>query len=283
MRALKEQLVQLGYLARCTHDRFLGDTRRAVLALQRDCGLEADGLVGPGTREAIEGLLKAAKDGNTAEPADGLDLVPDTLPAALRAAIGTALAGVDEVRVRVVRRALAHAVEAEGTAPPLCFYIRGANLYDTDLSLHAMTEKRLKAYFHKAAYRQYFDGGRQEMMAARAREAGYAIPGADCSGMVVGLWRAEGLVKPGFDACADSLFSRYCTAVESPEPGDLCWRKGHIGLYVGGGYVAECLGGAYGLVLTRLAKRRARSRVDGSLHSFSAWQGYGRPKCYGGR
>jgi hypothetical protein len=65
----------------------------------------------------------------------------------------------------------------------------------------------------------------------------------------------------------------------SPQPADLAWKSGHIGLYVGGGYVVEWVGGAYGCQLTK-ANRKVFNFVDGKLHTMGKWSAYGDPKIY---
>ena len=38
-------------------------------------------------------------------------------------------------------------------------------------------------------------------------------------------------------------------------PGVAVWRDGHIGVYIGDGYVIEAMGTKYGVVKTKLAER----------------------------
>jgi cell wall-associated NlpC family hydrolase len=55
---LKQQLYDLGYLkTKPSHDRFLRDTENALKELQKDYGLEADGILGPKTRGVLDTLL----------------------------------------------------------------------------------------------------------------------------------------------------------------------------------------------------------------------------------
>lgn len=177
--------------------------------------------------------------------------------------------------------ALTYATDANRADYPRGFYIRGANLFDTDLTLHTMTEARLNKYFKKTAYEPYYDGGRKEMMLLHAAAHGYGIPGADCSGFIVGLWRKKGIVKPGFDANANSLYNSYCTKTDTPTPGDLCWKSGHIGLYVGGGYAVEAAGGAYGIqIVSASGKRNIYNFVKEKIDKLTGWTAYDDPKYY---
>ena len=142
-----------------------------------------------------------------------------------------------------------------------------------------MTKDKLASYFRKTNYEPYYSDGRKEMMLAAAEHRGYMQTGADCSGGIVGLWLHEGVVKVGFDASANVLYGSYCVQTKSPKPADLAWKSGHIGLYVGGGYVAEWVGGAYGCQLTK-ANRKVFNFVDGKLHTMGKWSAYGDPKIY---
>ena len=160
---------------------------------------------------------------------------------------------------------------------PLSLYIRGGNLYNADLTKNVITLARIAA----GAKRQpaYYDGGRREMMEAAVRAAP-GITGADCSGGVVGLLRHAGVVKPGFDLSADGFYrSGGYRKIDkaSLRPGDLLHKSGHVGLYAGGGYGVEWMGGAYGCQLTKLSDRRGYSFVTGKTGRMGAWTGFLRP------
>ena len=67
--------------------------------------------------------------------------------------------------------------------------------------------------------------------------------------MEVGYLRKYKLVKNTFDVNANSLASKTYsikTTKEASLPGTFAHKDGHIGTYVGGGYVVEFVGGAYG-------------------------------------
>ena len=110
-----------------------------------------------------------------------------------------------------------------------------------------------------------------------------AITGADCSGGVVGLLRHAGVVKPGFDLAANGFAaSKSMRKIEESEllPADLLHKAGHIGIYVGGGYAAEWMGGAYGCQLTRVSARRGWNFVKHKEDRFGAWTSFLRPIWY---
>lgn len=71
----------------------------------------------------------------------------------------------------------------------------------------------------------------------------------DCSGLICYLLVKCGIEKPGFDMTADQLASRYPKRANLRE-GCLLHRKGHIGLYIGGGYLIEAKGRVWGVVVS---------------------------------
>lgn len=269
--AVKNRLREMGYLTRVSHSIFGNDTHKAVITFQNANNLEADGIVGRLTWSALFD-----------EPSP---VVPVEIPAhitkAKAQAIALDLACVSETRRNICLMALEYAVDPDAHGDTMrCFYVRGGNLFNTDLSANVMTESKLKSYFNKTAYAPYYDGGRKELMQKMAADSGYTITGADCSGTIVGLWRKARVVKTGFDANANSLYKSYCIDVENPQAGDLCWKSGHIGLYVGGGYVVENIGGAYGCQLTKKTQRKCWGFTDKKFHTMSKWEGFGDPKVY---
>lgn len=79
----------------------------------------------------------------------------------------------------------------------------------------------------------------------------------DCSGLIVAAF--EAILGKYADRTADTFKAQ---ATESggiktiPEiPGLMVWRKGHIGVYIGGGKVVEARGVNYGVVITDVFKR----------------------------
>lgn len=86
----------------------------------------------------------------------------------------------------------------------------------------------------------------------------------DCVGLIKGyLWSDTPTSKPKYNATQDkSANGMYKACKEKgsiatiPEiKGLLVWRSGHIGVYIGGGYVIEARGHAYGVVKTALKSR----------------------------
>lgn len=81
----------------------------------------------------------------------------------------------------------------------------------------------------------------------------------DCSGMIVEAFRNY---KSTFgDRSADSFYNNYTDAKGGiktlPEtPGVIVWKKGHIGIYAGGGKVIESRGYKYGVVESDLSTQR---------------------------
>lgn len=269
VKCAKDRLVELGYLYASTKNRFGDDSYKATKAFQSANGLVPNGIIG---RETWSALF-----GEQPEPAVP---VPSWIAEPARTEISQALAKVSAKRREICLRALEFCVD-RNTLPTILkgFYIRGANLYDKDLSLHVMTQARLNSYFKRKAYEPYYDNGRESMMRSMAKQSGYTIVGADCSGFIVGLWRDAHVVSSGFDATADHLYSSYCVPTSNPQPGDLAHRSGHIGLCLGN-WVVESGGGAYGIQLTKRTDRRLMDMRDYRVHKMGKWQHYGDPKVY---
>ncbi len=89
----------------------------------------------------------------------------------------------------------------------------------------------------------------------------------DCSGLIGACLNANG--NPGFDDTAEGYRNR-CVQIGKSElqPGDLVFewngsKSNHVGIYIGGGKVAEARGRDYGVVITDLNARD--------------WKKYGRP------
>lgn len=277
VKHIKDSLLKLGLLHASTHSTFGNDTKAAVEAFQK--ARSVTGAVDQSTWEAIEAAVEAMPE---APASDGS--MPGNIGSAAAAAISASLSGVSEKRKGIVLDALQFAFDLEVPQDyPLSFYIRGGNLYDKDLSLHIMTAARCNSYFSKSAYAQYFDGGRKEMMLAACAARGYVISGADCSGGVVGLLRHARVVSSGFDLSADGFNSSgsytHISRVEL-SPGDLVHKSGHIGIFVGGDYAVEWMGGAYGCQLTKLSSRKGYSFITKRTGSMGAWQNFLRPRFY---
>lgn len=290
VKHMKDALVALGYLQKSTHSLFGDDTLAAVRAYQRTHRdiegrpLAVDGVIGRKTWAAIE-RDRAALDGEQAgkkpEPGEGAPDLPENIGPAAAAAIGAALRGVSGERQALVRRALAFAYDPEVPAAyPHSLYIRGGNLYNTDLGINTITRARIEA----GAKRQpeYYSGGSRDMM-LRAVEQRPGITGADCSGGIVGLLRHFRFTAPGFDATANSLCANgHSKAIgrDDLRPGDWVGRDGHIGLYVGGGYVVEWMGKLYGCQLSKLDNRRGYDFVGRRMRGRGGWTKFRRPKYY---
>lgn len=274
VKAAKDRLVELGYLYASTHDTFGNDTYEAVKAFQSANGLSVDGVIGAATWSALFGSPTPA------EPVDPSE-IPLNIGRDAAKKIARDLSGVSATRKKIVLEALRWAWHADApTTYPPSLYIRGGNLYNTDLKPNYITAKRIE----DGARRQpeyYTPAAKQIMLDAVA--ANPNTTGADCSGGIVGLMRYARVVSSSFDAAADSLCgSSHSSAVDKSAliAGDWVGKSGHIGLYVGGGYVVEWVGHKNGCQLTVLSSRKVYDFTTGKSSKYSAWTKYRRPKHY---
>ena len=276
---VKQRLLSLGsypaHVMTLQSSTFGRDTLSAVKAFQVQKGLPADGVVGPLTYAALfpEETAETIAVDRAGIPAQ----IGDTAASGIL----TALAGANETRRSIVLDALNFAFDAtQARNYPTSLYIRGGNLYNTDLSLNIITLARIASGANRQP--EFYDGGRREMM-ERAVEENPAMTGADCSGGVVGLLRHAGVVSPRFDLAADGFAAnaryRHITCAEL-SPADLLHKSGHIGLSVGGGYAVEWMGGAYGCQLTKLSARRGWNFVTQRLDRFGSWTEFLHPNEY---
>lgn len=151
---------------------------------------------------------------------------------------------------------------------PRSLYIIGANLYNIEKEIFYPTV----SYIEKRASSRssYFSGGRKAWMIAQIQK-NPKLPAADCSGMEIGYMRKFGIKT--FDATANSLCSNsHSTKIgkSALKPGDWVGKDGHIGTYVGGGYVVEFYGGAFTCALTALNSRTAYNFITKRLSTGSA-------------
>ena len=278
---LQEWLSDLGYPVD-EDGTFGGKTHAAVIAFQTDANLEIDGIVGPKTWNALKDTAVDAEEiPDRGEPI--YDELPDNIGIEAKTAIANDLAKVSYERRMVVMEVLKYAYDPVTNGMyPIGIYQRGGNLYNTDLTLNKLTEEQLEKYLKTSTYKQYTNNGRDKMMRSAHKMFGYVI-GADCSGLIVGVLRLFGYISANEDAIADGLAgasrSRKTTK-DAMLPGDWVHKTGHIGVYVGGGYVVEAAGGAYGIQLTKLDDRQAFNFVTRKMDKLGAWRNFRDPKYY---
>lgn len=283
VRAVKDRLVELGYLHKSTHNMFGYDTKRAVKAFQKAKEIQVDGIVG---EETWGMLFPEAVNEPEPKPSDGDRItngiaIPSNIGIEAAKAISEELVSLPDNRYHAVMLALKEAYDPTVKQSfPLSLYIRGGNLYNKDLSRNVITKKII----NDGAKRQpeYYTGGSKEMMLT-AVSLYPDTSGADCSGGVVGILRRLKLVTASFDKTADSLCSSsHSSEIKKAElqAGDFVGRSGHVGLYVGGGYVVEWVGQRYGCQLTKLDDRRAWDFIDKKMRKLSAWTKFRKPRYY---
>ena len=278
---VKQRLLSLGmyapHILELKSSTFGKDTQLAVMKFQAQQGLVADGIVGPLTYAA---LFPEEQPEVIVIPA-GVEGIPKQIGEKAALAILNELSSVSDLRRSIVLDALQFAFDPVFSRPfPTSLYIRGGNLYNTDLAPNIITIERIRSGAERQP--EFYDGGRQEMMEL-AVIANPLLTGADCSGGVVGLLRHAGVVKPKFDLAADGFAASSSYRhidISKLSPGDLLHKSGHIGIYVGGGYAVEWMGGAYGCQLTKLTNRRGWNFVKHTNDRFGAWTTFLHPRFY---
>ena len=276
---IKKRLFELGYfdpeVKRVVKMTYGNDTLKAVNRFKHEHGLPENGIVDP----AVYDLLFPNEEPEPEMTQTGD--IPLNIPPEYAKRIATALIGETDKRIRLTLRALSYAsIPTDPKDYPISLYIRGGNLYNTDLTPNVITLARIASGAEKQP--EYYDGGRREMM-ERAVSFNPNITGADCSGGIVGLYRAEGIVKPTFDMSADGFAASNQTiriTRDMLRPADILHKSHHVGLYVGGGLQVEWAGGAYGCQLTEFDNRVVWDYVKRRTSRQGAWTTYLRPKYY---
>ena len=290
VRYIKNILFKLGYydskrVTRITNDKYLGDTRAAVKYFQAKHECEPSGDVDQLTWDWI--LLASTEEDTNIEENTTIDtsgiLIPANIGSVARAKVLNDLAKVSAKRKDIVLDILQFAYDPATTPGqyPFSLYIRGGNIYNKDLSVNRISLSYITNTYPRS-YPEFVTEGRAAFL-IEAVEDNPNITGCDCSGGIVGECRKHQVVVNGFDANANTLCSdKYSVAISKAalQAGDWVGRPEHIGMYVGGGYVVEWIGGAYGCQLTKLDDRRIYNFKDRKGERFSGWTKFRDPKCY---
>lgn len=271
------ELIQRGYNLIATSKTAGPNTWKAIYAEQTRAGLKP-GDAGPKTRAFLK------KDIVTPTPApvvveNPLDKFEHIAPSK-REKIYEAIKDITGARKNIILELLNFAFDPAVGGRVRALYVFATNLYDTKKNLFLCSESCVTRQALK--YPKYFSNGRKEWMIQQIAQ-NPTLPSSDCSGMIVGLLRKNGLVANTFDVTANTLnSSSYSTPIKKEElqPGDYVGKDGHIGIYVGGGYVVEFYGGAYGCQLTELDNRRGYDFIRKKMVSGSRWTTYRKPKQY---
>lgn len=263
VKYMKDCLFKLKYysenITQISNNTFGNDTEKAVKEYQKgnkDISgrvLIVDGKIGEKTWYAIERDYEAGKV-KPDVPSGLLDSYTH-ISADKRKKIEAEIKNIDKLRQEIILEILNYAYDKDVPGDVRALYIFGANLYDANLKINYADEAEIDRA--SKIYPQYFNNGRKEWMKEQVKK-NPKLPASDCSGMEVGWGRKYRLVSNTFDTTANNLCSdKYSKAVSKNElkPGDFVGKSGHIGTYVGGGYVVEFAGGAYGAQITTVNER----------------------------
>lgn len=281
VRYMKDCLFELGYYPLSVTviklDSFGSDTITAVKNFQEQNKLRVTGTINEITWEAVE---KAMVTPEQEEPG----LLDEFVHIAIekRKAIEKELESVSEIRKNICLELLEYAYDKDvpGDKQPRALYVYGANLYDKNGNINYADAKEIEQ--QAKIYPGCFNGGRKEWMLKQVKRSS-KLPAADCSGSVVGYLRKHKLVAGAYDATANYLCSNSASAAigkSSLKPGDWVGKDGHIGTYVGGGYVVEFYGGAQACQLTDLDNRQGYDFVLDKITKGDAWTKFRNPKYY---
>lgn len=291
---IKKQLFALGMydskIKRIISNKFRQDSVNATIKFQNtydsiDEGpLEVTGTIYEVCWDAIEAAIRGEiKPKPQPTPPDPPDPPTPTglldsyiwIKESKRKEIEKDLQNTCEMRRNICLEILKYAYDPEYRVGDVrALYMWGGNLYNTDLKLNIATATKIEAGAKK--YPDKYDGGRKEWMLSEVAKNSN-LPASDCSGMEVGWLRKFKLTKNTYDKNANTLGSDACSvqcSKEEAQPGTFAHRDGHLGTYVGGGYIVEFVGGAYGCQLTARDKRKVWNFVEGKTQTMSAWQDY---------
>ncbi len=288
VKYMKDCLFKLKYysenITQISNNTFGNDTEKAVKEYQKENknvsgkALTVDGKIGEKTWYAIERDYEAGK----VKPDVPFGLLDSYthISADKRKKIEAEIKNIDKLRQEIILEILNYAYDKDVPGDVRALYIFGANLYDTNLKINYADEAEIDRASKK--YPQYFNNGRKEWMKEQVKK-NPKLPASDCSGMEVGYLREHKLVSNTFDTTANNLCSDKCSSAiskNSLKPGDFVGFNGHIGTYVGAGYVVEFAGGAYGCQLTQFDDRKLYDFIKKKVVSGSKWVKFREPKWY---
>lgn len=288
VRYIKDCLFKLKYypsnIIKISNNKFGNDTYNAVLSYQtfnKDINgnkLKVDGIIGRKTWDAIIRDYEAGKV-KPDVPSGLLDNYTH-ISVDKREKIEAEIKNISKLRQEIILEILNYAYDKDVPGDVRALYIFGANLYDTNLKINYADEAEINRA--SRIYPQYFNNGRKEWMKEQVKR-NPKLPASDCSGMEVGYLRKYKLVSNSFDTTANNLCSDKCSSAISKnelKPGDWVGFNGHIGTYVGAGYVVEFAGGAYGAQLTKLDDRELYDFIKKKVVNGSKWSKFRQPKYF---
>ncbi|MDD3655029.1 MAG: peptidoglycan-binding protein [Desulfotomaculaceae bacterium] len=258
---LQAQLQQLGYYSGGVDGIFGPGTFSAVINFQRDSGLEADGIVGQQTAQALKSSSTTAGSGSasteTTMSADEVLRLQTMLKT-----IGYYQGGLDGDFGPLTRSALLNfqtdsGLEADGVVGPATLKaLQGASAAPSSVSRGSNLNRKGDAVVSLA--RKY--------LGTRYAWAGSSPGGFDCSGFTSYIYKQLGV---GLPRTSTAQFQAG-VQVSKPSVGDLVffttYQRGasHVGIYIGNNQFIHASSGAGKVIITSLSDAYYSKRYLGA-------------------
>jgi cell wall-associated NlpC family hydrolase len=79
---------------------------------------------------------------------------------------------------------------------------------------------------------------------------GEEFKACDCSGLTMLAYGSAGISLPHYSGSQSAFCNK---SLSQAVPGDVCWKSGHVGIYIGNGATIEAMGPSYGITYGQLS------------------------------